>query len=139
MNSAKTLLMDTLVTRCKEQAIYINLMCDSEDAKFIGWSVATSDDARNAVVALEMALRHQVEMPHLIVHTDGAIKYRAAEFENFVNQKGISHHHGLPSLATSKTPLHRMLTMFSSSLDREISNLDSDDAVRKINEMLIGS
>lgn len=139
MNSAKTLLMDTLVTRCKEEAIYINLVCDSEDTKFIGWSVATSDDARNAVVALEMALSHQVQMPHSIVHTDGAIKYRAAEFENFVNQKGISHHHCLPSLATSEMPLHRMLTMFSSSLDREISNLDSDDAVRKINEMLIGS
>ena len=131
--------MDTLVTRCKEQAIYINLVCDSEDAKFIGWSVATSDDARNAVAALEMALSHQVQMRDLVVQTDWAIKHRAVEFENFVNQKGISHHHCLPSLPTSNMPLHRMLTMLSSSLDREISNLEPDDALRKINEKLTAS
>ena len=139
MNSAKTLLMDTLVTRCKEEAIYTNLVFDPQDGRFIGWSVATSDDARNTVTALAMALSHQVQTPHLVVQTDGAIKYRSAEFENFVNQKGISHHHCLSPLATSQIPLHRMLTRLSCSLDRETSNLDSDDALRKINEKLTSS
>lgn len=131
--------MDTLVTRCKEEAIYTNLVFDSQDGRFIGWSVATSDDARNAVTALEMALSHQVQTPHLVVQTDGAIKYRSAEFENFVIRKGISHHHCLPSLSATKMPLHGMLTRLSSGLDGEISNLDSNDALRKINETLTAS
>lgn len=139
MNSAKTLLMDTLVTRCKEEAIYINLVLDSQDARFIGWSAANSDNARNAVTALEMALSHPVQTRNLAVRTDGAMKYCSTEFENFVNQKGISYHHCLSSLATSKIPLHRMLTRLSSSLDRETSNLELDDALSKINEKLNAS
>lgn len=81
---------DITFIKAGEKFVYLFLITDAYSRKIIGWNLAESMDAHNALIALYMALSQlPVSNKELIHHSDRGIQYCSTKYVNCLEKQDV--------------------------------------------------
>ena len=128
---------DITYLEAKQGFIYLFLITDAYSRKIIGWSLSDTLEAKNAVVALKMALRQLPKnITNIYHHSDRGSQYCSSEYVKLLNKRDFK-----ISMTENGDPLENAIAervngILKTEWIYDIKLKDTTEAIKKVNKIV---
>ena len=128
---------DITYLETKQGFVYLFLITDAYSRKIIGWSLADTLEAKNAIAALKMALR---QLPNNITdiyhHSDRGSQYCSGEYVKLLNKRNFN-----ISMTENGDPLENAIAervngILKTEWIYDIKLKDTPEAIKKVSKII---